>query len=117
MGWACHLNRANYPQIEQTFEAIAQTRVRLLQEWAHEQWEHLAELAEQLAPGFDRLGSAQLQDKLAQAEDFSELFVVDPTGKVLASTWPQRATAPVGHTRALAQGLKAPFLHGPIATR
>jgi len=113
MGWACHLNRANYPQIEQTFEAIAQTRLRLLQEWAHEQWEHLAELAEQLAPGFDRLGSAQLQDKLAQAEDFSELFVVDPTGKVLASTWPQRAAAPIEHTRALAQGLKAPFLHGP----
>ncbi|QLG90413.1 hypothetical protein HZF02_15065 [Pseudomonas yamanorum] len=31
--------------MEQTFEAIADTRVKLLQTWTREQWEHLAELA------------------------------------------------------------------------
>ena len=113
MGWACHLNRANYPQIEQTFEAIAQTRVRLLHDWACEHWEHLAELAEQLAQGFAQLDNTLLRDKLAQAEDFSELFVVDAAGSIIASTWPQRGTPRIEHTAALAQGLKAPFLHGP----
>ncbi|WP_422394546.1 methyl-accepting chemotaxis protein [Pseudomonas putida] len=115
MGWACHLNRANYPQIEQTFEAIAQTRVRLLHDWACEHWEHLAELAEQLAQGFAQPDSTLLRDKLAQAEDFSELFVVDAAGSIIASTWPQRGTPRIEHTTALAQGLKAPFLHGPYS--
>jgi methyl-accepting chemotaxis protein len=115
MGWACHLNRANYPQIEQTFEAIAQTRMRLLHEWACEHWEHLAELAEQLAQGFAQPDSTLLRDKLAQAEDFSELFVVDAAGSIIASTWPQRGTPRIEQTAALAQGLKAPFLHGPYS--
>ena len=48
MGWSCWLNRSAYPVIEQTFEAIAETRVQLLQNWTREQWEHLAELAENL---------------------------------------------------------------------
>ena len=115
MGWACHLNRATYPQIEQTFEAIAQTRVRLLHDWACEHWEHLAELAEQLAQGFAQPDNTLLRDKLAQAEDFSELFVVDAAGSIITSTWPQRGTPRIEYTAALAQGLKAPFLHGPYS--
>ncbi|WP_410480745.1 methyl-accepting chemotaxis protein [Pseudomonas plecoglossicida] len=115
MGWACYLNRASYSQVEQTFEAIAQTRVRLLQNWAREQWEHLAELADLLAPGFGQLDSTLLQDKLAQTEDFSELFVVDVAGNVIASTWPQRGTPRIEYLAALTQGLKAPFLHGPYS--
>nr|WP_119142509.1 methyl-accepting chemotaxis protein [Pseudomonas reidholzensis] len=113
MGWACRLNRSSYPVIEQTFEAIAHTRVQLLHNWAREHWEHLAELAEQLAPGFADLDSALLRNTLVQAEDFSELFVVDASGNVLTSTWPQRGTPRIEHMAALAQGLKAPFLHGP----
>ena len=115
MGWACRLNRASYPQLEQTFEAIAHTRVQLLHEWACEQWEHLAELADQLAPGLAQVDSAMLRSTLAQAEDFSELFVVDAHGTVIASTWPQRGTPRIEHMSALAQGLKAPFLHGPYS--
>lgn len=86
MGWACRLNRASYPQVEQTFEAIAQTRVQLLHEWVREQWEHLADLAEQVTPGLAQVDSAMLRNTLAQAEDFSELFVVDAHGIVIAST-------------------------------
>ncbi len=31
MGWACWLNRARYPIMEQAFESIANTRIKLLQ--------------------------------------------------------------------------------------
>lgn len=113
MGWSCWLNRAAYPVIEQTFEAIAETRVQLLQNWTREQWEHLAELAESLAGDFAQLDSTSLTDKLAQAEDFSELFVLDTRANVLASTWSRRASTSLEHARALAEGLKAPFLQGP----
>lgn len=79
MGWACRLNRASYPQVEQTFEAIAQTRVQLLHEWVREQWEHLADLAEQVAPGLAQVDSAMLRNTLAQAEDFPSCLSSMPT--------------------------------------
>ena len=113
MGWSCRLNRSAYPVIEQTFEAIAETRVQLLHNWTREQWEHLAELADHLGHDFAHLDSAMLMDKLRQAEDFSELFVVDVAGNVIVSTWNRRGNTRLEHTRALAEGLKAPFLHGP----
>ena len=113
MGWSCWLNRSAYPVIEQTFEAIAETRVQLLQNWTREQWEHLAELAENLAGDFAQLDSTSLMDTLVQAEDFSELFVLDTNAKVVASTWNRRTNILIEPTRALAEGLKAPFLHGP----
>ncbi|ANJ57104.1 chemotaxis protein [Pseudomonas silesiensis] len=113
MGWSCRLNRSAYPVIEQTFEAIAETRVQLLHNWTREQWEHLAELADHLGRDFAHLDSAALMDKLRQAEDFSELFVVDVAGNVIVSTWNRRGNTRLEHTRALAEGLKAPFLHGP----
>ena len=113
MGWSCRLNRSAYPVIEQTFEAIAETRVQLLHNWTREQWEHLAELADNLGRDFAHLDSAALMDKLRQAEDFSELFVVDVAGNVIVSTWNRRGNTGLEHTRALAEGLKAPFLHGP----
>ncbi|MHC6226312.1 methyl-accepting chemotaxis protein [Pseudomonas sp. X10] len=115
MGWSCRLNQSIYPVIEQTFEAIAQTRVHLLQSWTREYWEHLAELAESLAGDFAHLDSTVLMDKLIQAEDFSELFVVDTAGTVIVSTWPQRGNKRLEYTAALMEGLKAPFLHGPYS--
>ncbi|MFR0717347.1 methyl-accepting chemotaxis protein [Pseudomonas putida] len=115
MGWACRLNQTTYPVIEQTFEAIAQTRVRLLQNWAREQWEHLAEVAEHFSDDLTQLDRALLMDKLNQAEDFSELFVVDSTGSVITSTWEHRPDQAQAPAKALAQGLKARFLHGPYS--
>lgn len=113
MGWACRVNRGAYPVIEQTFEAIAETRVKLLNGWALEQWEHLAELAQGLGePG--AIDAQALQDKLQQAEDFSELFVVDSTGNLLASTWSGAQPRSL-NPAALVEGLKAPFLHGPYS--
>ncbi|WP_213939381.1 methyl-accepting chemotaxis protein [Pseudomonas sp. dw_612] len=115
MGWSCGLNQSAYPVIEQTFEAIAQTRAQLLHNWTREQWEHLAELAENLSRDFAHIDNTSLTDKLSQAEDFSELFVVGVDGVVIASTWSGRGKNQSGKTRALAEGLKAPFLHGPYS--
>ncbi|WP_458725984.1 methyl-accepting chemotaxis protein [Pseudomonas gregormendelii] len=113
MGWSCWLNRSAAPVLEQTFEAITETRVQLLQNWTREQWDHLAELADNIGRDFAHIDSTSLTDKLAQAEDFSELFVVDPSGNLIASTWNRRGKTPFAYPRALVEGLKAPFLHGP----
>jgi methyl-accepting chemotaxis protein len=115
MGWACRLNRAHYPVIEQTFEAIAQTRVQLLHNWARQQWEHLAELAQHMASGCSEADRSLLLDKLVQAEDFSELCVIDTAGNVIVSTWAKRGNSRIDQMQALALGLKAPFLHGPYS--
>lgn len=115
MSWSCRLNRSAYPVIEQTFEAIAETRVKLLHNWTREQWEHLAELAATLSRDFSRLNNHPLMDKLGQAEDFSELFVVDTGGAVIASTWSGHGKSNPCNAKALAEGLKAPFLHGPYS--
>lgn len=113
MSWSCRLNKSAYPVMEQTFEAIAETRVQLLQSWTREQWGHLAELAENLSRDFAHLDNSSLLDKLSQAEDFSELFVVDATGTVIVSTWSGRVKSQSIPSEALTEGLKAPFLHGP----
>jgi len=115
MSWSCWLNQSAYPVIEQTFEAIAETRSQLLHNWTREQWEHLAEFSENLSRDFVHLDSTSLMDKLSQAEDFSELFVVGVDGAVIASTWSGRGKNQLETTRALAEGLKAPFLHGPYS--
>lgn len=115
MSWSCRLNQSAYPVIEQTFEAIAETRVKLLHNWTREQWEHLAELAATLIRDFSHLDNHPLMDKLGQAEDFSELFVVDTGGAVIVSTWSGHGKSSPCNPKALAEGLKAPFLHGPYS--
>jgi methyl-accepting chemotaxis protein len=115
MSRSCRLNKSIYPVIERTFEAIADTRVRLLQHWAQEYWDHLAELGSSLERDIQAIDPALLRNKLQQAADFSELFVVDLAGKVLASTWAGHLNNQDLDPRALAEGLKKPFLHGPYA--
>ncbi|MBV2135009.1 methyl-accepting chemotaxis protein [Pseudomonas sp. MAP12] len=113
MAWSCWLNRDALPEVEKIFEGIAQTRVRLLQNWTRSQWSWLAELADGLARDFTWLDNRLLQDKLGQASDFSELFVVSPEGVVLASSWPEHCKVSDVDPYALDAGLHQPFLHGP----
>ncbi|PTU73497.1 methyl-accepting chemotaxis protein [Pseudomonas mangrovi] len=113
MGWSCWLNRDIRPSLEQTFEGIAQTRVGLLREWVAGHWAQLAELAAASGGEMPRLDSATLARKHEQLADLSELFVVDLQGRVLASSRPQRVGRLTSESRALALGLKQPFLHGP----
>ena len=112
---SCRLNKTVYTVIEQTFESIAQTRVKLLQRWAQEYWDHLGEVSSNLAGDLTQIDSTMLKEKLNQASDLSELFVVDIHGEVLASTWPAHCKSKDLNPLALAEGLKAPFLHGPYS--
>jgi methyl-accepting chemotaxis protein len=54
-----------------------------------------------------------LVEKKRQAPDFSELYVVDRTGRILASTHTSRIGRSDASPKALERGLGAPFLLGP----
>ncbi|MBS0348741.1 MAG: methyl-accepting chemotaxis protein [Proteobacteria bacterium] len=113
MGWATSRNRHRYPAIEQTFEAFAQTRVRILNTWAEQQWAHLEGLARELAGSWPDADARQLQLRRQRAEDFSELFVVNLQGMITASSAKGRAGTRVAATAPLRAGLAGRFLHGP----
>ncbi|MGB3611059.1 MAG: hypothetical protein WA987_11845, partial [Cellvibrio sp.] len=38
MGWACWINSNRYKQLEEIFESLSATRVKLLQQWCDNQW-------------------------------------------------------------------------------
>ncbi|HAG78942.1 MAG TPA: methyl-accepting chemotaxis protein, partial [Pseudomonas sp.] len=113
MRWSCWLNRGVYPAVEQVFEGVAQSRVRILQNWVASHWDHLADLAANLSEAVGHVASDVLEGKRTQLPDISELFVIDSQGRVLAST----CAAHVGQQdldgRAVARGMSEPFLHGP----
>ncbi|UZJ45969.1 methyl-accepting chemotaxis protein [Marinimicrobium sp. C6131] len=116
MGWSCWLNRNRYALMEQAFESVAQTRINILNQWVDGQWEQMVSLAasvEQDPARWDTLLPQQLQRWV----DASELFVVDDTGKVLASSYRARVGARDLDARALEEGLKGAFLHGPYVDR
>lgn len=113
MRWATTRNRHRYPAIEQTFESFAQTRVRLLMQWTEQQWIHLDGLAQELASLWPQVSAAQLRQLHHWARDFSEIFIVSPTGTVLASTHAPHQDKQHLQSAALAQGMTKPFLHGP----
>lgn len=113
MRWSCWLNRGVYPVVEQVFEGVAQSRVRILQNWVASHWGHLADLAANLGEAVGHVAGDVLEGKRAQLPDISELFVIDSQGRVLAST----CAAHVGQQdldgRAVARGMSEAFLHGP----
>ncbi len=113
LGWSCFINRSTCPVIERTFEGIAGSRRNHLLLWVGAQWELLAALASQIADEPPSLQAQRLAERLQQAPDFSELFVIDRQGRVLGSTASVRIGASDLNTRAVAAGLSAPFLHGP----
>lgn len=41
LGWACQVNSKRYPLMEQAFESIANTRIKILQQWVKRQWAQL----------------------------------------------------------------------------
>ena len=70
MRWSTFLNRHNYKVTEQTFEGIAATRVKLLQQWSDSQWQLLKSLSEQIEVDHKDNVSSLLIDKLAHQADF-----------------------------------------------
>ncbi|ANA78631.1 methyl-accepting chemotaxis protein [Paenibacillus glucanolyticus] len=95
------LNRKLKEDVEEIFEGIAETRKELLFSWSHEYWGHLDRLKEQLdklhASGDcsahslssdSRMNQEQLFSALySRASDFTELFVLNPSGEVTYSTY------------------------------
>lgn len=115
MGWSTWLNRDRYAATEAGFEGIAQTRVAILKNWAEHLWAQLDAAAGQLAHGFPAVQPEWLVERRAMAADFSELFVIDIHGRLLASTVPSRIGAADLLPAAVAAGLRQPFLHGPYS--
>jgi methyl-accepting chemotaxis protein len=113
MRWATYLNRHRCARLETAFEGFAATRVRLLQGWAEHMWSVLDDTAGEVAVLFPSITHAWLDDKRAALPDASELFVIDASGRVLASTAQSRMGAADLLPRAVDAGLKARFLHGP----
>lgn len=113
LGLSCFFNKSTYSDVEQTFEGIANTRVKLLQTWAENQWEQLNSLCNLLVV-HELVGNKNLlQQKLSSLPDFSELFILDTHAKVVVSTYSNRVGQKHNQPRALAQVGKGRFLHGP----
>lgn len=113
MGWACYLNKWRYPILEEIFETIATTRVRILNEWTEQKWSTLSGMSAQIVhdwPGFD---AEMLAENLRLDGDFSELFMVDAKGETLHSTYHPRVGKKDLNAKAVARGLEEKFLHGP----
>ena len=114
MGWSCFLNRHNYAAVEKTFEGIAATRVKILQQWTNSQWDQLELLAETLIEDYPAVTPERLRERLQASNDFSEIFVIDDQGKVTCSTYDSHTGLSDLSPKAVQAGLQAPFLHGPF---
>ncbi|KKM55055.1 hypothetical protein LCGC14_1552980, partial [marine sediment metagenome] len=113
MSYSCYLNRQHYASVEKTFEGIAATRVKLLQQWVTSQWNQLAYLAEQVPQTFPLIETKILDERLNDAQYFSELFIINTHGKVTHSTFGAHINEADLLHNAVTEGLKKPFLHGP----
>src|SRR5690606_14508826 len=112
MGWACWLNKSRYPIMEQAFESIASTRIKLLHQWVNRQWAQLESCSGQLQAlddGYDTI----LRKSLNSMSDCTELFIIDQQGKTLASSYAARVGSSDLSEKAVSEGLRQPFLHGP----
>jgi methyl-accepting chemotaxis protein len=112
MSWACWLNRKRYPIMEQAFESIANTRIKLLQQWVKRQWTQLESARGQLHFSDDTFDNV-LQKNWRIMADCTELFIIDIKGCVLASTYATRKGASDLNAKGVSAGLRDAFLHGP----
>jgi methyl-accepting chemotaxis protein len=113
LAWSCWLNRQRYSLMEGTFTGIASSRQKLLQLWIEGQWAQMRAWTGRLDPRALTQSSALLAEWRSQNADFSELFVIDRQGKVLASSDKHHLGKTDLHPDAVKRGLAQPFLHGP----
>ncbi|UTF61338.1 methyl-accepting chemotaxis protein [Gilvimarinus sp. DA14] len=116
MSWSCWLNRSRYGLMEQAFESIANTRIRLMHQWVESQWRHLESVAARLGQD-DSEATAILPRQLQRMKDCSELFLIDATGTVSETTYSAHKGARDLNSKAVAAGLTEPFLHGPYVDK
>ena len=112
MRWSCLLNAGQAAQVEKTFSGLARSRVELLENWARQHWQALELIAEGLVASWPSANPEHLEQARRHMPEIAELFVVDASGVILASTHaPQQGKR--HDAKALAAGLEAPFLLGP----
>ncbi|MCB6184878.1 methyl-accepting chemotaxis protein [Leeia sp. TBRC 13508] len=112
MRWATYQNRYRYEWLESAFEGIAQTRVRILTEWANQQWSHLQGMAQSIAlTGVPT--SDWLAHRLRICKDASELFLLSAEGEVKASSYAKHVGMRDIPQKTLPYVKKGPFLFGP----
>ncbi|WP_434763783.1 methyl-accepting chemotaxis protein [Vibrio fortis] len=110
---ACFLNRTRTRELEQTFESIAETRVQLLNNWVKNQWDFLEDAALYVASRTEEQTTETLQRLLNRSPDISELAVVDERGITQASSYSNHVGYTLTDPKALTEGLKKRYLHGP----
>lgn len=113
LGWSCFLNKSTYASVEQTFEGIAATRVKLLQMWTKNHWDHLYSLISVIDTDQFENNQYILKNKLQSAADFSEIFIIDINGKIACSTSSSLIGRDHRQTKAIKQASQKAFLHGP----
>lgn len=113
LGFSCFVNKSMYQAVEQTFEGIANTRIKLLQLWANNQWEHLHTLSELLCLEDLASNLNLLKQKLSENTDVSEVFILDNQSTVIASSYFGRVGEKHQQSEAVSIAEKQRFLHGP----
>ncbi|GAL34279.1 methyl-accepting chemotaxis protein [Vibrio maritimus] len=113
MRLACFANRSRIDELEQTFESIAQTRVKLLETWALNQWRFLEDAAFYLSSKTEDEQADALDLLLKRSKDFTELFLVDSVGVTTCSSYREHNGQKLAAPKALELGQVKPFLHGP----
>ncbi|MCQ6563609.1 methyl-accepting chemotaxis protein [Paenibacillus mendelii] len=114
--WSTRLNRGLKDEVAEIFEGIADTRIQLLQAWTNEYWGHLERLSVQLAElhHLDDSKDAGIQADVKRlfassrlrASDFSELFLLDASDRVLYSTYDPHCDKEYGTASIIAEGLR-----------
>ncbi|OIR09709.1 methyl-accepting chemotaxis protein 2 [mine drainage metagenome] len=113
MRWATLINRRRYPILEQTFEGIAATRIQTLTGWANHQWVLLEGMAAEVIRELPEPTVTLMKNLVARSPDFSEIFVIDNDGRVMASSYPARVGASFQFPNVLQTAKAQRFLHGP----
>ncbi|MEZ9980353.1 methyl-accepting chemotaxis protein [Vibrio cyclitrophicus] len=109
---ACFLNRSRTRELEQAFESIAHTRVKLLHNWVKNQWDFLEDSAVYLASRNEEQAEDTLASLLKRSSDFSELAIIDGKGIAQASSFQEHVGIAIGDKKAISNA-KHRYLHGP----
>lgn len=112
MSWACWINKNRYGQLEDIFESLASTRVRLLQQWCDNQWSALQGIRDSIVADSGAVDREQLSKLIEKMPDANELFVLDDKGNVRCSNSVHSASYHLD-SEAIRTGLQKEFLHGP----
>ncbi len=89
--WNYQLNKKTIQMKEEMFEGIAKTRVDLLKNWTHDRWVSLENRAQIIVQTEHQFLDSFLRESKEKSTYFTELFLIDSTLKVFASSFSRHA--------------------------